>query len=247
MPTLVASRRRALFTPIPAVDIRGGRCVRLVEGDFARETRYGDDPVAMAQRWEHEGAQRIHVVDLDGARDGVRGNAEVIRRLIGAVSVPVQVGGGVRSVETAQALLADGVDRVIAGTVLVESPERAADWVEQIGSERLVVAVDGRGRQVASRGWQTHTDTDVVDLAMRLKGLGVLRVLYTDVARDGHLEGPNVEVTHELATVVGVIGSGGVATQEHLNALREAGAEGAIIGTALYQGKLSLKEVMAAC
>jgi phosphoribosylformimino-5-aminoimidazole carboxamide ribotide isomerase len=221
--------------------------VRLVEGDFGRETRYADDPVAMAQHWETEGAQRLHVVDLDGARDGVRANADVIRRLVGAVRVPVQIGGGVRSLETAQALLDDGADRIIAGTVIVEDPERAAAWVDVLGAARLVVAIDGRNWRVATRGWQAQMDVDVRDLAARLKGMGVERVLYTDVARDGHLEGPDVEGTAAIATILSVIGSGGVATEEHLRALRDAGAEGAIIGTALYEKRLSLKDVMSVC
>jgi phosphoribosylformimino-5-aminoimidazole carboxamide ribotide isomerase len=234
-----------VFTPIPAVDIRGGRCVRLIEGDFARETRYADDPVEMARHWEAEGAERLHVVDLDGARDGVRANADVIRRLVAALSIPVQVGGGVRSVEIARSLLDDGVDRVIAGTVIVEAPERASEWVASLGGERLIVAVDARNRRVASRGWQTNTDRDVVEFSRLLKTSGVQRVLYTDVGRDGHLEGPDVEGTRAIADVLTVIGSGGVAAPEHLRALREAGAEGAIIGTALYEGKLQLKEALA--
>jgi phosphoribosylformimino-5-aminoimidazole carboxamide ribotide isomerase len=185
------------------------------------------------------------VVDLDGARDGVRANADVIRRLVASVRVPVQVGGGVRSVETAQALLADGVDRVIAGTVIVEAPDRAADWVATLGAERLIVAVDARRGRVASHGWQADSGQEVVAFSRLLKAHGVTRVLYTDVARDGHLDGPDVDGTRAIAEVLTVIGSGGVATQEHLKALRDAGAEGAIIGTALYEGKLHLKEAMA--
>lgn len=236
-----------VFTPIPAVDIRGGRCVRLVQGDFARETRYADDPVEMARHWEAQGAQRLHVVDLDGARDGVRANADLIERLVTAVKIPVQVGGGVRSIETARELLDAGTDRVIAGTVIVEEPGRAAEWVERLGGARLIVAVDGRARRVATRGWQAQTDVDVVDLARDLQAAGVRRVLYTDVARDGKLEGPDIEGTRALAAVITVIGSGGVASQEHLRALKAAGAEGAIVGTALYEGRITLEEARLAC
>jgi phosphoribosylformimino-5-aminoimidazole carboxamide ribotide isomerase len=234
-----------VFTPIPAVDIRGGRCVRLVEGDFARETQYADDPVEMARHWEAEGARRLHVVDLDGARDGVRANAVVIRRIVTALGIPVQVGGGVRSIEIGRELLADGVDRVVVGTVIAEAPDTADEWVESLRGERLIVAVDGRGRRVATRGWQQQTDVDVVTLCERLKASGVQRVLYTDVAHDGRLDGPDVEGTAAIASVIGVIGSGGVATTEHLRALQRAGAEGAIIGTALYERKLTLKEALA--
>src|SRR6266849_4027128 len=126
----------ASFTPIPAIDIRGGRCVRLVEGDFARETRYADDPAEMARYWAAEGAQRLHVVDLDGARDGVRGNAEVIRRLLDSVQIPVQVGGGIRTLETAQSLLEEGAARVVVGTTAAENPEAMSDWIGALGADQ---------------------------------------------------------------------------------------------------------------
>jgi phosphoribosylformimino-5-aminoimidazole carboxamide ribotide isomerase len=236
-----------VFTPIPAVDIRGGRCVRLVQGDFSRETRYADDPVEMARHWVDEGAQRLHVVDLDGARDGVRANATVISRLIDSVSVPVQVGGGIRSMSTAQGLLDAGADRVIVGTRAVEDPDSLSDWLAALGPESLVVGVDARDGQVASHGWLNVTGASVVELCERLAGIGLRRVVYTDVGRDGLLGGPNVEMTRQVAQLLGVIGSGGVSSVDHLRALAEAGAEGAIIGTALYEGKLSLKDALVAC
>ena len=216
-----------------------------MQGDFSRETRYGDDPAEMARHWESQGAQRLHVVDLDGARDGVRANADVIRGLLRAVSIPVQVGGGVRSLETARALVEDGADRVVVGTTAAEHTERLAEWVAQLGCERLVVGVDARDGRVATRGWETMTDLDVVAFGRTLANAGVLRVIYTDVSRDGLLGGPNVETTREVAKVIGVIGSGGVASVEHLRALANAGAEGAIIGTALYEGRLTLKDALA--
>jgi phosphoribosylformimino-5-aminoimidazole carboxamide ribotide isomerase len=233
------------FTPIPAVDIRGGRCVRLVQGDFGRETRYADDPAEMARRWQDEGAQRLHVVDLDGARDGVRANAQVISRLLAAIRIPVQVGGGIRSVETARSLLDDGADRVIVGTRAAEDPDALAAWLTALGPERVVIGVDARDGRVATHGWMTETDLHVEDLCERVRVIGVKRVVYTDVGRDGLLGGPNVEVTRAVARHMAVIGSGGVSTVEHLCALAEAGAEGAIIGTALYEGRLKLKEALA--
>lgn len=235
-----------VFTPIPAVDIRGGRCVRLVQGDFSRETRYADDPTEMARHWESHGAQRLHVVDLDGARDGIRANANVIARLIAGVSVPVQVGGGVRSLETARELLEQGADRVVVGTRAVEEPDALTDWIHVLGADHLVVGVDARDGKLATRGWMNPTDLGVVEFCERLEGLGVRRVIYTDVGRDGLLSGPNVETTREIArtTRLAVIGSGGVSSVEHLKALSAAGAEGAIVGTALYEGRLSLKEAM---
>jgi len=235
----------ASFTPIPAIDIRGGRCVRLVEGDFARETRYADDPAEMARHWAAEGAQRLHVVDLDGARDGVRGNAEVIRSLLGSVQIPVQVGGGIRTLETARSLLAEGAARVVIGTTAAEDPEVMRTWVAQLGAEQVIVGVDARGGRVATHGWQTVTDLDVLSFCQVLKDYGVQRVLYTDVARDGRLSGPDVEGTRAIASLMNVIGSGGVSTVEHLQQLAAAGAEAAIIGTALYAGRLKLGDALA--
>jgi phosphoribosylformimino-5-aminoimidazole carboxamide ribotide isomerase len=237
----------AVFTPIPAVDIRGGRCVRLVQGDFLREKAYGDDPSEMARHWESEGAQRLHVVDLDGARDGVRGNAEVIARLIGAVSIPVQVGGGIRSVSMGRTLLEEGADRVVVGTAAAEHPEALTEWVDTLGAECLIVGVDARDGRVATRGWKTLTNIAVLTFCQQLAHAGVRRVLYTDIGRDGVMGGPDVEVTRAIAGILRVIGSGGVSSVEDLQRLAEAGAEGAIIGTALYEGRLTLRDAVAAC
>jgi phosphoribosylformimino-5-aminoimidazole carboxamide ribotide isomerase len=201
----------------------------------------------MARHWQAEGAQRLHVVDLDGARDGVRGNAGVIARLIQAVTIPVQVGGGIRSLSTASEILADGAARVVVGTAAAEHPELLREWVDALGAEQLIVGVDARDGRVATRGWQTLTNIDVLTFCQELARAGVSRVLYTDVGRDGMLDGPDVELTRAIAKILTVIGSGGVATLEDLKRLAAAGAEGAIIGTALYEGRLNLKEVVAAC
>src|SRR5207244_2637761 len=145
----------AAFTPIPAIDIRGGRCVRLVQGDFFREKSYAHDPVEMARHWQAEGAERLHVVDLDGARDGLRGNARVIRQLIDSVEIPVQVGGGLRSISMAKTLLEEGADRVVVGTAAAEHPDALSEWVSALGAERLIVGVDARDGRIATRGWKT--------------------------------------------------------------------------------------------
>jgi len=234
-----------MFTPIPAVDIRGGRCVRLVQGDFSREKRYADDPVEMARHWEAQGAQRLHVVDLDGARDGVRANAQVIEKLLSAVNIPVQVGGGIRSIEAAIQLIDAGADRVVVGTRAAEDPTSLAEWVDTLGADRLVVGVDARGGRIATHGWAHVVDDDVLTFCERLVALGVRRVVYTDVARDGLLGGPNVAMTREISRRMAVIGSGGVSTLEDLRALADAGAEGAIVGTALYEGRLTLSDALA--
>ena len=175
----------------------------------------------------------------------VRANADVIRRLLEAVTIPVQVGGGVRSIETARAVLADGADRVIVGTAAAEDPAGVAEWLDALGPERLIVGVDARNGRVATHGWLDMTELQAAALCARLAALGVRRVVYTDVGRDGLLVGPDIEMTREIAREIAVIGSGGVATVQHLRALADAGAEGAIVGTALYEGRLSLKEAIA--
>jgi phosphoribosylformimino-5-aminoimidazole carboxamide ribotide isomerase len=233
-----------VFTPIPAIDIRGGRCVRLVQGDYSKETAYADDPSEMARRWQAEGAQRLHVVDLDGARDGIRANAEAIRHVLHSVAIPVQVGGGIRSSLTVQTLLDEGATRVVVGTTAAEHPDELGAWVAAFGSDSIIVAVDARGGRVATHGWQNVTDLDVLGFCRLLKTYGVERVLYTDVSRDGQLAGPDIEGTRAVAGELKVIGSGGVATVAHLRELADAGAEGAIIGTALYEGRLKLGDAL---
>jgi phosphoribosylformimino-5-aminoimidazole carboxamide ribotide isomerase len=234
-----------VFTLIPAVDIRGGRCVRLVQGDFSRETTYATDPAEMARHWEAQGARRLHVVDLDGARDGTRANASVITKLLAAVKVPVQVGGGIRSLETATQLLEQGADRVVVGTRAAEDPDAMATWVAELGHDHLVVGVDARDGRVATDGWLAQTDIDAVAFCARLARLGVRRVVYTDVGRDGLMGGPNTQMTRAIARLVAVIGSGGVRTLDDLRELADAGAEGAIVGTALYEGRLTLADALA--
>jgi phosphoribosylformimino-5-aminoimidazole carboxamide ribotide isomerase len=177
----------------------------------------------------------------------VRGNARVISRLIEAVSIPVQVGGGIRSLSTASEVLADGAARVVVGTAAAEHPELLRDWIDALGPEALIVGVDARDGRVATRGWQTLTNIDVLTFCQQLADAGVRRVLYTNIGRDGMLDGPDVDLTREIACIVGVIGSGGISSIEDLRKLAAAGAEGAIIGTALYEGRLDLKEVAAAC
>lgn len=238
----------ASFQPLPAVDIRGGRCVQLVRGDFDQQRVYGDDPVEMARRWVDDGARWLHVVDLDGAREGARPNAAVVRRLLAAVSIPVQVGGGVRSLEAAQALVADGAARVIVGTLAVEQFGELRHWVEVLGSERLVVGVDARDGRVATRGWAHLTEVEVETFCQALAREGVRRILLTDIARDGMLQGPNVALVRTIAAhrSLAVLASGGVTRLEDLRQLAEAGAEGAIVGTALYERRFRLAEALAA-
>jgi phosphoribosylformimino-5-aminoimidazole carboxamide ribotide isomerase len=214
------------FVTIPAIDIRGGRCVRLVQGDFSRETTYADDPVEMARHWQAQGASRLHVVDLDGAREGSRANADVIARLLKAVTIPVQVGGGIRGEGTAQALIDQGADRVIVGTAAAEQPAELQGWLRRLGPERVVIGIDARDGKVATRGWLETTHLEATTFARSLAQMGVVRVLHTDIARDGVLGGPNVQATRALIDSSGlhVIASGGVSSIDDLRALAEAGA-----------------------
>lgn len=232
---------------IPAVDLRGGRCVRLVQGDYEREISYSDDPVAVAERWGEQGAPRLHVVDLDGAREGRPVNGDAVRAIIEAVSVPVQVAGGVRDLDAVARWLAAGADRVVLGTAVLRDPELAAEACRRHG-ERIVVSIDARDGIVAAEGWREATDLRADELLRRLAELGVQRFVYTDIARDGTLTSPNFEVIEALLRVTDakLIAAGGVAEVAHLVRLAELGVEGAIVGRALYDGRVALPEALAA-
>jgi phosphoribosylformimino-5-aminoimidazole carboxamide ribotide isomerase len=237
-----------MFEIIPAIDVRGGRCVRLFQGDYAQETMYGEDPVAVARAWQAAGAARLHVVDLDCARAGRPVNSSVISAIVREMTIPVQVGGGIRNLESASGLLEAGVARVVYGTVALQAPEVLVAALEQHGPERVVIAIDARDGRVAAQGWLQQTEVSALDLARRLASAGVVRVLYTDIARDGTLAGPNVEAIRRLVaeTRLAVIASGGVSRAEHIRELVEAGAEAAIVGKALYTGDLLLADAIAA-
>jgi len=237
---------------IPAIDIRGGRCVRLDQGDYDRETVFADDPVEVAQRWEKAGARRLHVVDLDGARDGKPQNEDVIRRVIEAVSVAVQVGGGVRDVSAIDRYVKAGADRVAIGTAAVKDQTTLVNAVSLFRG-RIIVGVDARDGMVATEGWRETSAVRALDLVGQLSEFGVERIFYTDISRDGMLGGPNfpaiqevVEHASGLPSPMVVIASGGVSAVDHLKRLRLIGVEGAIIGKALYTGALDIAEALAA-
>ncbi len=233
---------------IPAIDLRGGCCVRLHQGDFDRETVFSDDPVAMALHWQEQGGQRLHVVDLDGAATGEPAHLEVITAIVAALDIPVQVGGGIRSARTARAWLDAGVARVVIGTAAVRDPDMVREVCREHGSERMVVSIDARDGMVALQGWTEASEVSVLDLAQRMSGLGVVRLLYTDIARDGMLTGPDVETNAQLVRETGmaVLASGGVASGEDIRRLLPAGVEGVIVGRALYTGAISLPEAVSA-
>jgi phosphoribosylformimino-5-aminoimidazole carboxamide ribotide isomerase len=242
----------------PAIDLRHGRCVRLRQGRAEEETVYGDDPAAVAQRWVTEGAEWLHVVNLDGAfgeRGGAAGQPINLQRLSeireAVPDTPIQFGGGVRSVADVERALTLGATRVILGTVAVAQPAVVADALERLGPEQIVVGIDARDGQVATHGWRQTSEKTAVALGRTMAQRGVIRIVYTDIARDGMLSGVNVESTATLARATGlpVIASGGVASVEDVQRLKartEDGIEGVIIGQALYTGSVSLAEAIRA-
>jgi phosphoribosylformimino-5-aminoimidazole carboxamide ribotide isomerase len=227
---------------IPAIDLRGGRCVRLLQGDFNQETVFADDPTAMARRWQDAGALWLHVVDLDGARDGGPRQVETIAAIVSAVDMPVQVGGGIRTAADAAAVLSAGVTRVVLGTAAVECPQLVSELIDAHGPERIVVGVDTRAGRVATRGWLTTTDMPAGELIAALAERGTTRIVYTDIERDGTLTEPNFAALEDVARVgLHVVASGGVTRHADLTRLAAIpGVEAAIVGRALYTGDLSL-------
>ncbi len=232
---------------IPAIDIRGGRCVRLEQGDYGRETVYGEDPVAMAAHWAGLGATRIHVVDLDGARGGRQANAALLAPIVRAAGCPVQTGGGIRDLPTLEDTLASGVSRAVVGTAAVRTPELLREAIPSFG-DRLIVSVDARGGMVKVEGWTESTDLSADSLIDRLESLGVARIIYTDIDRDGVRDGPNFAMYERLTarSKLPVIAAGGVGNLDDLRHLAASGVEGAIIGRALYTGEIDFEEALRA-
>jgi phosphoribosylformimino-5-aminoimidazole carboxamide ribotide isomerase len=234
------------FTIFPAIDLRDGRCVRLKQGDFGRSKEYDADPVERAREWERRGAQAIHVVDLDGAREGRPAQLDLLREMAGAVEVPLQVGGGVRTLEDLRALRGVGAIRVVMGTAAVGDRDLRLRAVEELGPE-LVVAVDARDGIVSTHGWQSSSGIAVLELAEELAADGVGTVLYTDVFRDGMDAGVALERTAAVASLVPTIASGGVRGAEDVVALSKiSDVVGVVVGTALYEGRVTLEELLRA-
>lgn len=233
----------------PAIDILNGHCVRLRQGRKEDETIYGDDPSEVARRWESLGASYIHVVDLDGAFSGSSQNELSLRGILRAVSIPIQLGGGVRSMTDVERLINLGVDRVIIGTAAVTNPEFVDEAVASWGAGHVVVGIDARDGQVAVQGWESTSQISALDVALSVKAAGVERIIYTDIARDGMMIGTNVEATRHLARDSGlrVIASGGVSSMEDLDLVAETevdGVDGVIVGKALYEGTVNLKDAV---
>jgi phosphoribosylformimino-5-aminoimidazole carboxamide ribotide isomerase len=230
----------------PAIDIRGGRCVRLVEGDFDRETSYDSDPSLAARRWVEAGAEWLHVVDLDGAVEGKPINGQAIAQIRAAVDVPIQLGGGLRQLTDLEDAFSAGVNRAILGTVALRDPELVISAVARWG-DRIAVALDARDGRLATDGWLGQTDVRAVEVAQRLAQSRVRHFVYTDIRRDGTLTGPNLQGLSELIDQIDadVIASGGIASLEDITAVATIGANGAIIGRALYDGRIDLAEAVA--
>lgn len=238
-----------MFELIPAIDLLGGRCVRLRQGRYDQATEYGDDPGAMARRFVRASIRRLHVVDLDGARSGAPANDDAVRAIVAAAgSVPVQLGGGIRSLGRAEAALALGVDRVIFGTAALRDPARVREAAAAFPG-RVAVGIDARDGRVAVAGWVDESETPAVDLARRFEDAGVAALVHTDIARDGMQTGPNLEATVEIARAVSlpVIASGGVGSLEDVRRAVAAGREGVaglIVGRALYTGAVDLGDAL---
>ncbi len=232
---------------LPAIDLRGGQCVRLRQGDYSQETVFGSEPVAMARRWVEHGASYLHLVDLDGAREGRPINGPSIRQIAAKAGVPCQLGGGLRTESDIAEVLSWGVQRVIVGTRALKDPA----WLESVCRrfpEQIVLGIDARNGRVAVQGWLETSERSAIDLARQCAEWPLAGIVYTDISRDGMLEGPNVEALAEMARAVTlpIIASGGVTSLEDIRRLAQLRLAGCIIGRALYEGRLDLKEAIAA-
>jgi len=239
--------RNGSFEIWPAIDLRGGKCVRLRQGDYGRETVFGEDPAEMARRWVGDGAERLHLVDLDGARDGLAANRSAVEAILAAVDVPCELGGGVRDQATIEGWLSAGLARLIIGTRALKEP----DWFREMCrgyAGRLVLGIDACEGRVATDGWRDVSGVAATELARTMKAEPLAAIVYTDIARDGMLAGPNYDAIAEMqqAASVPVIASGGVTTAEDVRQLARIGVAGCIIGRALYEGTLSLEKAIAA-
>src|SRR5262249_26345055 len=244
-PTLAHPAREERVLILPAIDIRGGQCVRLRQGDYDRETVFGDDPVAVARRWVDQGATFLHLVDLDGAREGRPVNGDRIRRIVETTGVACQLGGGLRTEDDIAEALAWGVERVILGTRALRDP----GWLEAVCRRypgRVVLGIDAKNGRVAVEGWTEVSDRPAIDLARQCAAGPLAALIYTDISRDGMMAGPNFDAYAELVVAVPlpVIASGGITSSEDVRRLRKLGVAGCIIGRALYENRINLAEVI---
>ncbi|MCH2507743.1 MAG: 1-(5-phosphoribosyl)-5-[(5-phosphoribosylamino)methylideneamino]imidazole-4-carboxamide isomerase [Dehalococcoidia bacterium] len=231
---------------IPAIDIKDGKCVRLYQGDYDKETIFSTDPVSVAVDWQEMGAERIHIVDLDGAASGNQRNFQVIKMMISCLAIPVQVGGGIRTESNVVTMMDIGVDRVILGTMAVENKEIVQSIVDRFGVESVIVGIDVRDDLVSIKGWKKSTFVSSSDLMDEMYRIGVRRFVYTDISRDGTLMEPNFQSIEQIVnrSDANIIASGGVSSLGHIKQLAGLGVEGVIIGKALYTGDINLNEAI---
>lgn len=229
----------------PAIDIKDKRCVRLKQGRFDEATIYSKEPLTVAKQWEKQGAKYLHVVDLDGAKDGKSRNLSTIKDIVNGINIPVQLGGGIRERETVDMLLDLGIDRVILGTLAVKNKKLLRELVKQY-KEKIVVSIDAKDGLVATNGWLNISQIKSIDLIKELENIGVKTIVYTDISKDGMMEGPNFKIYKDLMNncSLNIIASGGVSSEGDLKKLRDIGLYGCIIGKALYSGVVDLKEVI---
>lgn len=228
----------------PAIDLKDGKCVRLLQGDYNEVTVYGENPREMAKKWERLGGDFLHIVDLDGAKAGKEINGEAIRQIVEAINIPIELGGGIRSIEDISLQLSRGVHRVILGSAAIKNRALVKEALDTFGPDKIVVGVDAKGGMVAVEGWLEVTDTSALTFCQELEKMGVQTVIYTDIAKDGMMQGPNIEETEKLVkeTHLDIVASGGVSSIEDLKALEKIGVYGAIIGKAIYTGAIDLEE-----
>ena len=233
----------------PAIDIKDKKCVRLTQGDFDKVNVYGEDPSLMAKKWADYGAEFIHVVNLNGSRDEIGINDKTLEKIATSVDIPIQVGGGIRDEKRVKELLDLGINRVIVGTMAIENKELLKELIEKYKADKIVVSIDAKSGKVATHGWEKVSDIDSVDLCKELEQIGVKTLVYTDISKDGMLEGPNFDIYKELSqkTSLDIIASGGVTSIDDVKRLLDMNMYGAIIGKALYDNRIDLKEVLDLC
>ena len=231
---------------LPAIDLRNGLCVRLIQGDYEKETVFDDDPVTVAKRWVDQGARRMHIVDLDGAKDGVRSNQDAVSAIAKAIDIPIQLGGGIRDASEARMILDMGIDRVIIGTAAIEAPDEVQAAVDDLGADHVIVGIDAKDGIVQTHGWMEQSKESAINLANQMINRGVRRFIYTDTNRDGTMGHPNFAAITELENNLRypIIVAGGIASVEDLVQLAKIGVEGAISGMAIYSGALDLRRAI---
>lgn len=230
---------------IPAIDIKDGKCVRLYQGDYNKVTIYSSKPEEVASSWQEQGATRIHIVDLEAAASGEMVNLEVVKRIRKAVKIPLQAGGGLRTIEAVKRLVDTGIDRFVLGTAAVENPQIIKE-ISLVYGDKVIVGIDARDGKVQIRGWLKSSTFTARELVLKMKDMGIKRFIITDISRDGTLSGPNFSLLEDMLKEKGskFIASGGISTLDHVGKLKKLGFEGAIIGKALYSGDIKLKEAM---